>query len=472
MITIDRLINENTNSIDINFINKMIINFQNMTSQLHQYSDVEHLRNLFKQYLNRSEKSITSSEDFENVLNFIKRASDHFISTGTLKPIITQENGHEVKRNPIDNNQLGWFTFQSSQLTGINGYSKGEISHRFYITSNGRNIAQFSEALLKEFEKRKLPFYFKININHLQGPKDFLVIYASTNELENTLSVINTVAMNNQDLINLMNAPHELTNSIDSWIGYAQENKQLQGEESYTGLLSDEIAKTLVSSVQEWVDMHQAISINSDGIKPITTKDLVDKAKLNDIGKEFSKAKRDKISYYQGVSYMLSVIPRVDSNFLNDIVKKLRISLEEKQINPDNIALNIDVMKEVSHLISHYSLTHNISQEVDSAQTRNEYMMNNASSSTLIQDASNILREEIMDENLSKSADEGLAQLRNEMMNENISKPIAEELGKLREEYIKMMSGEDSDFEVVSDKDSTYSDHMTLPSQSNGMHRR
>lgn len=65
-----------------------------------------------------------------------------------------------------------------------------------------------------------------------------------------------------------------------------------------------------------------------------------------------------------------------------------------------------------------------------------------------------------------------IEQLRNEMMRESKSKPTNEELKKLREEYIKMMSSADGDFDVVSDKDSTYSNHMTLPTQSNGIHRR
>lgn len=51
-------------------------------------------------------------------------------------------------------------------------------------------------------------------------------------------------------------------------------------------------------------------------------------------------------------------------------------------------------------------------------------------------------------EDVKQSNDE-LAQLREEILNENISKPTAEELEKLREEYIKMMSSGDIDFYSV-----------------------
>lgn len=47
-----------------------------------------------------------------------------------------------------------------------------------------------------------------------------------------------------------------------------------------------------------------------------------------------------------------------------------------------------------------------------------------------------------------------------------------DEVQKLREEYIKMMSGDDSESQTISNDDSDYSDHMTLPTQSSGMHRR
>lgn len=56
----------------------MILEFQNMTSQLHQNSDVEHLRNIFKQYLNSSKESASSSQDFDYINEFVNRASKHF----------------------------------------------------------------------------------------------------------------------------------------------------------------------------------------------------------------------------------------------------------------------------------------------------------------------------------------------------------------------------------------------------------
>lgn len=56
----------------------MILEFQNITSQLHQNSDVEHLRNIFKQYLNSSKESASSSQDFDYINEFVNRASKHF----------------------------------------------------------------------------------------------------------------------------------------------------------------------------------------------------------------------------------------------------------------------------------------------------------------------------------------------------------------------------------------------------------
>ena len=385
MITIDKLINSNNKSVNEDFVKKMILEFQNMTSQLHQNSDVEHLRNIFKQYLNSSKDSASSSQDFDYINEFVSRASKHFQTINTMKHIPkTDENGNVTYTNPISNNQLGWYTFQSSQLTNNGGYGKNEISHRFYINANAKVIAQFSEKLIKEFENRKLPFYFKINTSHIQGPKDFIVIYSSSNELENTIDVLNEVAINNPELISQINRPHEFTKNIDNWIGYAQENKQLQGKESFTGLMSDNISQVLVESVRDWVNTHPNMSVRSDGINPVFAKDLVDDSLMNDSGKDYYKAKQDKVSYYQGVSYLLSAIQRVDYEFVNSVVRKLRSKLQELNIDPDNICLNKDVMQELQGIINSNSseINNQKSSENDSLKIlREEYekMMNEPS---------------------------------------------------------------------------------------------
>ena len=371
MITIDSLINSNNKSINETFIKKMILEFQNMTSQLNRNSDVEHLRNIFKQIVNTSKDSLSSSEDFEVVNNFVNRASNHFQSINTMKPIVkTAESGEVVYANPISNNQLGWYTFQSSQLTNNGGYGQNEISHRFYINANAKVVAEFSEKLVKEFEQRKLPFYFKINTTYTQGPKDFIVIYSSSKELENTINVLNDITNQNPELISRINKPHDFTNNIDNWIGYAQENKQLQGKESFTGLMSDIISQSLVESVRDWVNMHPNMSVRSDGMNPIFAKDLVDDKMLNDTGKDYYTAKQDKVSYYQGVSYLLSAIQRVDYDFINSIIGKLRIKLQDLHIDPDNICLNEDVMKELNVIINNNQRL----SEKDSLQSlREEY---------------------------------------------------------------------------------------------------
>lgn len=412
MITIDKLINSNNKSVNEDFVKKMILEFQNMTSQLHQNSDVEHLKNIFKQYLNSSKESASSSQDFDYINEFVNRASKHFQAINTMKPITkTDENGNTTYTNPISNNQLGWYTFQSSQLTNNGGYGKNEISHRFYINANAKVIAQFSEKLIKEFENRKLPFYFKINTSHIQGPKDFIVIYSSSNELKNTIDVLNAVAINNPELISQINRPHEFTNNIDNWIGYAQENKQLQGKESFTGLMSNNISQVLVESVRDWVNTHPNMSVRSDGITPVFAKDLVDGSLMNDSGKDYYKAKQDKVSYYQGVSYLLSAIQRVDYEFVNSIVGKLKSKLLQLNIDPNNICLNKDVMQELQGIIN-----------------SNSKEINNQNS------------------------------------------PENGSLQAFREEYEKMMK-EPVDYNFQSN-DGTYSDHMILPTnEHNGMHR-
>ena len=376
-ITLDKLIN-NKKSIDEDFVKKMILEFQNMISQMNQYDDnVDNLRNAFKQYLNYSSKSASSTEDFEYINDLFNRVTDHFKSLNTMKPILKiDDKGQTRYVNPISNNQIPWYTFQSSQLTNNGGYGKNEISHRFYINANAKIVAELSDKLIKEFENRKMPFYFKINTLYSRGPKDFIVIYSSSKELQNTINVLNDIANQNPELIKQINKPHDFTNNIDNWIGYAQENKLLQGKASFTGLMSDTITQVLVQSVREWVNEHPNVSVKSDGINPVFAKDLVDDSLMNDSGKDYYESKRDKISYYQGVSYLLSAIQRVDYEFVYSIVGKLRNKLQKLNIDPDNICLNKDVMQELQEIIRINSseINNEKTSEKDSLQAlREEY---------------------------------------------------------------------------------------------------
>ena len=140
--------------------------------------------------------------------------------------------------------------------------------------------------------------------------------------------------------------------------------------------MSDTISQVLVQSVRDWVNAHPNMSVRSDGINPIFAKDLVNDSMLDDTGKDYFGAKQDKVSYYQGISYLLSAIQRVDYDFVNSIVGKLRTKLQELNIDPNNICLNNDVMKELQGIInSNSSEINNLnSSKKDSLQAlREEY---------------------------------------------------------------------------------------------------
>ena len=175
--------------------------------------------------------------------------------------------------------------------------------------------------------------------------------------------------------------------------------------------MSNIISQVLVESVRDWVNIHPNMSVRSDGINPVFAKDLVDDSLMNDSGKDYYKAKQDKVLYYQGVSYLLSAIQRVDYEFVNSIVGKLRSKLLELNVDPNNICLNKDVMQELQGIINSNS---------------------------------------------------------KEINNQNL--PENDLLQALREEYEKMMK-EPADYNFQSN-DGTYSDHMTLPTNEHkGMHR-
>lgn len=97
--------------------------------------------------------------------------------------------------SPITANQLGWYSYQSWHLSGDKKYHKGDISHRFYVSADSSVLKDFIILLKEKYEEKDVPYYFKVSNASVIGDtqKDGIVIYSSTDNLNITLSILQSI---------------------------------------------------------------------------------------------------------------------------------------------------------------------------------------------------------------------------------------------------------------------------------------
>lgn len=232
--------------IDESLVEQVVLEYAKMAKSLTMNFNVSNLRDLLKQQLNTDSNNKTSSADFEKVSQMAMQIRTFYQNNGTYQ---TMNDG----KDPISNNQLGWYTFQSWKLQNNKRYSTNEISHRFYINARAKELPEIMKALIQIYSQMDVPFYFKVNCNAQLGIKDAIVLYSSTEQLDNTLMVLSKLEKENPELIFRIGLPHILTGNINNWVGYASENKLLQGQDSYTGIMSSCFISAFEKSIMDWI---------------------------------------------------------------------------------------------------------------------------------------------------------------------------------------------------------------------------
>lgn len=394
-----------------------------------------------------------------NQINIYSKNSSESVDRNNLDVIINKINSDLRRINssfdPVANNgginplanQPGWCVFKSWELFGT---EKVEISHRFYFGLPNSVLYEFGNLLYDKYMRENIPFCFKMETHNDVHRTDNVVLYTSSTLLEKNISIIEEIKRERPDLIARCCNPSILTGKFDEKIGYATENKGFK--DSYTSLVCSSFILSIQNCLKNYVDNNPNSQIM----------DMYHK-KIQEYINEGKDVSNENVRNRVLLNILVTNIP----SFKQILLASYRNELLQKGIDINNICFNDKVKEELEQISKK-------SNSITSSTNSNDTLLQQANVKLKSDNSDELakLREEIMNENLSKSSNEELAQLRNDMMNENISKPTVEELGKIRDEYIKMMSGADVDLEVVSDQDSTYSDHMTLPTQSNGMHRR
>lgn len=336
---VNTLLNQAKVEIIPDYIRKVIAEFVNMAKGMDNPNKVSTARDLFKNYLNTDINSIGTSLEMNKVHYLNNEIINYTMKKGTYVP---DSNGH----SHIDNNQRGWSTYQSWHLENNKKYEHGDISHRFYINTSPRVLPDFIKALLSEYEGKNIPYYFKVNMDAQLGRRDSIVIYSSTDELQNTLLILNSIERKYPQLISACNEPHMFTSNIGGWYGYAQENKQFEGRESYTGLVSRIFTDVFKKSVIDWVNKHPDYLIDNNG-KRISVLEYLDENLLKGTNMNWQEARKSKIEYIKRVTHLLWGIPQIDNTFIKEMCNNLKSMFKQYHFNPDNICLNEDVMKQL-----------------------------------------------------------------------------------------------------------------------------
>ena len=247
-------------------------------------------------------------------------------------------------KSPIINNQLSWYSYQSWHLCNDKRFRKGDIDHRFYINVNSKVIPEFTEKLYEAFKEKDCPFYFKVSMDNYRGFKDNIVIYSSTEEINNVLDVLRVIEKENPDLVKECRKPHIFTAPIFTWIGYATESKTIK--DSYTNMMSRIMVNSLVKGVNEWIlkNPNYVIKDNDSG-KNIKVGEYLNKNLYE--GKPLVELKRGYVNYIDHLGELLCSINKVDKNFKSSIYSCIRNELISNGIDIDNICINNDVRQKV-----------------------------------------------------------------------------------------------------------------------------
>lgn len=306
----------------------MEYSLQNLEKIVQKKADDDFIKSIIRKYIN-IDMNDHQSWDVSDLLYASFRTDEN--SVGKINEKDKRKFADEVKKDFISRNgvsqknplkeQYGWFTYKSWKLLGTDKIN--HFSHRLYINSKASNLMALSNAIYDELKKRKIPFYFKIqgNENNEKGYKDSIVLYTSTQLLDDTIKAIFEIEKNNPSLIKNCNIPSEVVGHINSYLGYAFESDN--PKYSYTDLICKSFENGIENSVKEWCLYNQNATIGSQNIKDYYLSRM-------DYYEEFKK-KTQKLVY---------TIPKVDKGFIVMLCNSVRKSMEKLGIDPNNICMD------------------------------------------------------------------------------------------------------------------------------------
>lgn len=325
------------------YVAKILNSFIAMSKNCEEYtrSCPEQLYKVFYAFLKNDPNK--GSNVYDNIMDLNYKILNSSIQNGTYTPFINKE-GYKMNSS-IAANQLGWQSYQSWHLSNDKKYVHGDISHRFYISLDPSVIPDLITLLKEKFEKLDMTYYFKVSNLSIVGntQKDGLVIYSSTEDMDNVLSILKEIEIEHPELIKKCNEPHILCGNINGWIGYANEIKKRKN--SYTNLMSQIMYDSIESSVLDWIKMHPNFTINENGKNIYLSEYFNSQIKSGEIQSELINGLN---KYIRKLGHLVSTIPLVDKNFKQEVYRTIKNNLVKNNFDPNNICFNFDVLKEMN----------------------------------------------------------------------------------------------------------------------------
>ena len=317
----------------------MEYSLKNLEKIVQKKADDTFIKSIIRKYINIDIDKISPFREVNELLYAELRIDEN--SAGKINEEDKRKFADEVKRdfisrygvpqyNPLKKPQPGWFTYKSWKLLGTDRISEGEYRHRLYINSKASNLMALSHAIYDELKKRKIPFYFKIqgNENNGKGYKDSIVLYTSTQLLDDTIKAIFEIEKNNPSLIENCNNPSEIVGHINSYLGYAFESDN--PKYSYTNLICKSFENGIENTVKEWCLYNPNATIGSQNIKDYYLSGM-------DYFDDFKK-KTQKLVY---------TIPKVDKGFVSTLCNNIRNEMVKLGIDPNNICMDIKTSSDI-----------------------------------------------------------------------------------------------------------------------------
>lgn len=138
---------------------------------------------------------------------------------------------------------------------------KEKRNHALYLNIDRRYVYKFFDVFVNECFKKQKTFDFKFN--SISKRDDCCVIYASNDNFEDMIKMINLVLEKNPELFEHVNKPPVMTSPITDYIGYSSYSE----DNSYNSVRSNLISKSIDTTTREWIreNQNKNLSVQDSG---------------------------------------------------------------------------------------------------------------------------------------------------------------------------------------------------------------
>ena len=165
----------------------------------------------------------------------------------------------------------GWWEHVKSRYVNARQESRINVDHRLYLNPDSTYTHAIVNAMVDKYEEKGVPYYFKFSPSGDRA--DTIVIYSSTKDLLNNLTIVRQVKKEHPEFVKHMHRPPILTGVIEDNIGYGAEPE----DKSYSEDRADILYSAIKGASLDWVAKHQNDIIDYKGKQVPFSEFIIDK---------------------------------------------------------------------------------------------------------------------------------------------------------------------------------------------------